>query len=113
MLAEDDPTMLTLLKTLLKMEGFESIPLASDANIVQSVLADHPDVLLMDVHLVNQNGLDILKELRANKDLNLRIVMSSGMDVREQCLKLGADSFLLKPYMPEDLVKALHGTTSK
>ena len=109
MLAEDDVTMLALLKTLLKMEGFEAIPLDSDADIVQAVLKEHPEVLLMDVHLLNQNGIDVLKKLRSKTGLHLRIVMSSGLDVKEKCLAAGADIFLLKPYMPDDLIAALRG----
>ncbi|MEW5940302.1 MAG: response regulator, partial [Chloroflexota bacterium] len=103
MLAEDDATMLTLLKTLLKMEGFETIPLDSDTDVAQAVLSERPDALLMDVNLLHQNGMEVLTELRALKDLELRIVMSSGLDFKEQCRKLGADAFLLKPYMPDDL----------
>jgi DNA-binding response OmpR family regulator len=113
MLAEDDLTMVALLKTLLQMEGFEAVPLDSDQDVVQSVLKEHPDILLMDVHLLNQNGMDVLTALRADKTLRLRIVMFSGMDVREQCLKRGADAFLLKPFMPDDLIAALRGRASK
>ena len=113
MLAEDDITMIALLKTLLKIEGFDAIPLDSDADIVQAVLKERPDALLMDVNLLNQNGIDVLKKLRAEKDLKLRVVMSSGLDFKEQCLNSGADFFLLKPYMPDDLVKALRGANAK
>lgn len=109
MLAEDDTTMLALLKTLLKIEGFQAIPLDADADIVQAVLKERPDILLMDVHLLNQNGIDVLKELRATKDLKLRIVMSSGLDFKEESLAIGADAFLQKPYMPDELIAVLRG----
>ena len=112
MLAEDDTTMVTLLKTLLKMEGFEVIPVDADADVVQAVLKDCPDVLLMDVHLFNQNGIDILEKLRATQGITLRIVMTSGLDFKQQCLARGADAFIQKPYMPEDLMSALRGLNS-
>lgn len=110
MLAEDDVTMLSLLKTLLKMEGLEPIPLDAKADIVAEVLSQHPDVLLMDVHLFDRNGIDELKRLRAapgGKDV--RVVMASGMDVSEKCISEGADVFLMKPFMPDDLLAALRG----
>jgi len=113
MLAEDDKTMVSLLRTLLKMEGFETIPLDATADVVEAVLRERPEILLMDVKLVNQNGIEVLRKLRAMKNINLRVVMLSGFDVREECLNSGADVFLLKPFMPEDLMKALRGANGK
>jgi DNA-binding NarL/FixJ family response regulator len=33
--------------------------------------------------------------------------MSSGSDLRQRCLEMGADGFIMKPYMPEDLIRAI------
>lgn len=109
-LAEDDATMITLLKTLLKMEGFQPIPLDANEDIVAGVMSHQPDILLMDVHLNNKNGIEELKKLRADPNgKNVRVVMVSGLDVREKCLAQGANAFLLKPFMPDDLIAALRG----
>ena len=51
MLIEDDPTMLSLLNTLLEIEGFEVAQLDTFDNIVEDVRVNAPDVILMDVHL--------------------------------------------------------------
>ncbi len=111
MLAEDDATMLSLLNTLLKMEGFQPIPLAPQKDIVAEVVAQRPEVLLMDVNLSNKNGIDELKRLRAHTDgTQVRVVMASGYNLAEECLRNGADAFLLKPFMPDDLLAALRGT---
>ncbi len=108
LLAEDDITMVSLLKTLLKMEGFQVVALDADEDIPSAVQREHPDVLLLDVHLSGQNGLQILDNLRKNRDLApVRVVMTSGLNLKEDCLAHGADDFLLKPYMPDDLVSVL------
>ncbi|MBN8582591.1 MAG: response regulator [Anaerolineae bacterium] len=108
LLAEDDFTMVSLLKTLLKMEGYEVIALSADEDVIQAVHKVTPDILLMDVHLFSQSGLDILDELRKDPATNaIRIVMSSGASVKEECLHRGANGFLMKPYMPDDLFKLL------
>lgn len=113
LLAEDDSTMVALLKTLLKMEGFEVIALHGDDDVIEAVRNEKPDVVLMDVHLSHQSGLDILDNLRKAKDLsNVRVVMSSGASVKEECIHRGADGFLMKPYMPDDLIKLLRQTIS-
>jgi DNA-binding response OmpR family regulator len=84
LLAEDDPTMLSLLQTLLKMEGFEVLALNHDSDVRAAVQLEKPDVLLMDVHLGQQSGMEILETIRKDHDLaQLRIVMTSGLNVKE------------------------------
>ena len=108
LLAEDDHTMVSLLKTLLKLEGFEVVELDVNADVPAAVQHENPDALLMDVHLGKQNGLDIVQAIRKNPVLaNVRIVMTSGLNVKEECLKHGANHFLMKPFMPDDLLKLL------
>jgi DNA-binding response OmpR family regulator len=110
MVVEDDLTMVNLLKTLLKMEGFEVVALDADSDVVKAVRANCPDVLLMDVHLVQQSGLDILDSMRrSDHGCGARIVMISGSNLQEECMKHGADGFLLKPFMPDDLIQMLKG----
>ena len=57
LLAEDDPTMLSLLRTLLTMEGFQVIDLVStEEDILEVVRREKPDVVLLDVHLPKTIG---------------------------------------------------------
>jgi len=107
-LAEDDPTMVSLLKTLLKMEGFEVVALDASSDVAAEVEKQQPHALFMDVHLGGQSGMLILEKIRRNKDnTGVRIVMTSGMNMKDECMSRGADIFLLKPFMPDDLIKAL------
>ncbi len=87
-----------------------SLALDPSENVVKA-FSDHcPDVLLMDVHLSRQNGLEILDLIRASTNgCNARIIMTSGLDVKDDCMKRGADGFILKPFMPDDLIKMLKG----
>jgi DNA-binding response OmpR family regulator len=111
LLAEDDVTMVSLLTTLLKMEGFQVVALQADEDVPAAVRREQPDVLLMDVHLLRQSGLDILEEIRKSEDTSrTRVVMSSGANVREECINRGANGFLLKPYMPDELITILKRT---
>ncbi len=105
-LAEDDITMVSLLKTLLKMEGFEVLALKTGANVPAEVQREKPDVLFLDVHFGNQSGVEIIQAIRKNKDSsNLRVVMASGMSMQEECMRAGANAFLLKPFSPDDLIR--------
>jgi DNA-binding response OmpR family regulator len=108
LLAEDDSTMVSLLKTLLKMEGFEVTALDVDADIPAAVDREKPDAIFMDVHLGEQSGIQVLQTLRKNPETaKVRIVMTSGLNMETECLNLGADAFLQKPFMPDELIGVL------
>jgi CheY-like chemotaxis protein len=108
LLAEDDSTMVSLLKTLLKLEGYEVLALDVNSDVPAVVQREKPHALFMDVHLGGQSGIEILDTIRKQKDLSdVRIVMTSGMNVRDECINRGANAFLLKPFMPDDLIRAL------
>ena len=108
LVAEDDHTMVSLLMTLLKIEGFEVIQMDVHADVLSEVTRERPDVLLMDVHLGDQNGMDIVTSIRKMTEFSqMNIVMTSGLDLRYECLERGADHFLLKPFMPDDLLRVL------
>jgi DNA-binding response OmpR family regulator len=110
-LVEDDESMKSVLGTLLEIEGYKVV-LAPDRRpldeIVQSIRDHRPEVVLIDVHLKQVSGFDILRAMREDPELaGVRVILSSGMDLREQCLAAGADEFLLKPYMPDELLVKL------
>jgi len=108
MLAEDDPTMLSLLRTLLKMEGFDTTTLGEKEDLLDALRRETPDVVLLDVNLPQGNGIDFLRRIRQDKLLaKTSIIMSSGLPLENECLAAGANFFLLKPYMPDTLINAL------
>src|SRR4030095_312382 len=79
LLAEDDSTMVSLLKTLLKMEGFDVIALDVHSDVAAAVEREKPHALFMDVNLGGQNGMEILESIRGNQqNSNVRVIMASG-----------------------------------
>ena len=114
LLAEDDATMVSLLTTLLKMEGFEVLEAQAEADIPALVHREQPDVLFLDVHLGHQSGLEIVDTLRHDPgSKSVRVIMTSGMNLKEDCLARGADAFLLKPYGPDELLETFKNVIAK
>jgi DNA-binding response OmpR family regulator len=101
--------MVSLLKTLLGMEGYQVVTLLDKkGDIIENMCKEKGDVLLIDVYLGDRNGCDIVRQVRSNPDLmEMKILMASGIDRSEDCFSAGADDFLLKPYMPEELFRKL------
>jgi len=109
LLADDDFTMVSLLKTLLELERYQVMTLLDKpGDILANIREAKPDVLLLDLFLGDRNGMDLVRQIRRDSGLkNIRIIMVSGLDKTEECLAAGADKFLLKPYMPNELFDLL------
>lgn len=109
MLIEDDPTMISLLGTLLEMEGYQVIKIQKFGSVLEDIEREMPDVILMDVHLNDLDGLDFLAEMRKKDSIkDTVVIMSSGIDKRHQSMQAGANDFLLKPYMPDELIQKIN-----
>ena len=111
MLIDDDPAILSLLQALLEFEGFQVKQLNGEGEqdeVLGQIYYEKPDLLLLDVHLHHINGLDLLHLIRTDEGLDsIRVLMSSGMELSSKCTQEGADGFILKPYMPDELVKKI------
>lgn len=109
LLADDDFTMVALLKTLLNMEGFQvETLLDKPGDKLDFIRSYKPDFFLVDIFLGDHNGMDLVREIRSKPEMgSLKIIMVSGLDKREDCLRSGANAFLLKPYMPDELFALL------
>ena len=108
MLIDDDPTMVKLLKTLLEIEGFHSVSWSGASDVLAEVSQQQPDIVLLDINLRGVNGLDVLKQIRADKSLaEMPVLVTSGMDFREASVEAGATDFFMKPYRPDRLVNSI------
>jgi DNA-binding response OmpR family regulator len=118
MIIEDDQTMKSLLITLLEIEGFEVTGVEDFTKIIDIAKEVSPDVILMDVHLKNEfgqeiNGLEILQKLKQNSSTkDIKVIMASGLDLKHKSIEFGAKAFLLKPYMPDELINHINLITN-
>lgn len=104
LIVDDDLTTVKLLQTLLELDGFD-VSVANRGGDVAAMLSKGlPDVVLMDYHLSDMHGVDVLRAIRADgATASLPVVMASGMDVRDEVMAAGANEFLVKPFEPDDL----------
>lgn len=105
---DDDPNMSRLMRILFELEGFEVITAQRYQEILPLIQQVRPDVVLMDVRVQGRETLDVVRQIRREPDLtNIPVVMTSGMDYRKQCLDAGANCFLLKPCVPDEIVRTV------
>ena len=108
LVVDNDATTVSLLRILLELDGHTVLDCGLAPRVLETVFQEKPDLILMDVFLTGGDGLVLLRQIRANpKTAGLPVVMTSGMELSEQCAQAGANSFLLKPYSPEQLASTM------
>lgn len=104
MIVDDDRTTVSLLQTLLELDGFEVIVVGLGADVIPKAEASQPDVLMIDYHLTDTEGTTVIRDLRQHEQFaTMPIVMASGLDVSAEARAAGANEFIVKPFEPSDL----------
>jgi len=99
MIVDDDRTMTSLMKTLLELDGYDVVVVSRGKDVVAKAEEAHPDIIIMDYHLADTHGVEILKDIRAHGTLaKTPVIIASGMDVSMEVMAAGADEFLTKPF---------------
>ena len=109
MLVEDNEGLRGLMRLLLEMEGFEVVtgPVHPE-EVLAALREQRPQVLIMDVHLEGReaSGFDLVQAIRRDEALRtIGILLISGMDYRLEAVRSGADAFLPKPFMGDELIR--------
>lgn len=98
------------LQGLLEQRNIEVIAAIADGDEgIRLAQEEKPDVILLDLRMPDNSGLDILSKIRKNNiDIPVTILTTSNeeQDLRE-ALKRGAQGYLLKDMEPDELVSAL------
>ena len=113
LLAEDDVTMVSLLKTLLKMEGFD-VRIAPDGQSGLALAREKcPDLILCDIMMPGMDGHSVLESLKGDNTLDdIPFIFVTALVEREQVrsgMSAGADDYLPKPFSADELLAAVTG----
>lgn len=105
LLIEDDKIMVDQYRKVLQRNGYE-VYTADHAAYAQAMASNlRPTVIVMDVNFGNGQGWDILAQLKERDDtFDIPIVIASLDSDTERAYRLGAHTFLARPFMPDDLL---------
>jgi DNA-binding response OmpR family regulator len=107
-IVEDDLPMTRLLQTLLSLEGFDAVSTPRPDAILSTARQEKPNLVVMDLHLGRVKTLGILSEFKRDPALkSIPVIIVSGLEAEEDCIRAGADAFLLKPYSPNRLLELM------
>ena len=109
LVVEDNRDTSALLRDLLEAEGY-AVDSALTGEKALEVLAQNPDVdlLVLDLMLPGMSGYDVIERLRSDSDLTsipvLVLSALSSTSARIRGLRDGADDYMTKPFLPEELL---------
>jgi DNA-binding response OmpR family regulator len=104
LVVDDDTSIRTMLRRLLTTEGYEVDEAADGPTALRKVAADEPDLLLLDIMMPGQDGLDVLEGLRRTSDVPVILLSAKGEEAdRVLGFRFGADDYVVKPFSSAEL----------
>jgi two-component system response regulator RegX3 len=105
LVVDDEESYRDALSIGLTQEGFDVVVAADGAEARASVRRDHPDLVLLDVMLPDVSGIELCREIRAERDVPVIMVTARDGEVDVVlALELGAADYVAKPYRLRELV---------
>ena len=105
LIVDDEPPIRKLLRMGLSTQGYRVLE-ASNGKMALDMIAEKPDLIILDLGLPDVQGLDLLRTIRASNEQVPIVVLSSRGDeaAKVQALDLGADDYVTKPFGTEELL---------
>lgn len=109
LVVDDDKRIRTLLTSYLQANGFRVSPAAHAAEARQALQGLAFDVIVLDIMMPGENGMDFAASLRSTGNAVPILMLSARADAsdRIQGLSSGSDDYLVKPFEPEELLLRL------
>jgi two-component system, OmpR family, response regulator len=103
---DDDPTMRELIADYLSNHGFRVSTAAEGREIARIVDEDLVDLIVLDLKLAEEDGLQVVNELRTRSNLPIIVITGHWRDEIDRIvgLELGADDYLTKPFNLRELL---------
>lgn len=117
LIVDDDPVFCKTLKDILQARGYRVETETDAGNVLEYMEKDYKLLVVLDLKLGNINGVEVLKEIRAQYPTKPVVMVTGykeGMSASiESGLSIGAHTCLYKPFAAEELVQIIEDVSSK
>src|SRR5476649_2272277 len=105
LVVDDDPDIRQLVEEYLGQNDFRVSAAATGAQLLATLRAGVVDLVLLDLRLQGEDGMQLLRQLRAESQIPVIILTGRAEEAdRVMGLELGADDYLTKPFSPRELL---------
>ena len=110
LIVDDEPALQSMVQEILIQAGYETDAALSCAQALERFRAAAPDAVLLDVMLPDGDGFSLFGKLREMQDVPVLFLSARDEDEsRLRGLGLGADDYITKPFLPQELLLRLRG----
>lgn len=115
LIAEDDPMLRTMAGTIMNHWGYDFDMASNGLEAVEKAQAHEGkyDLCLMDVDMPVMNGMEAAKIIRRRMDYFPIMAVTGNLGAKQDCLRVGMDDFLEKPYAVKRLFQKIQNLTVK
>lgn len=108
LIADDDEDILALVSFRLDRAGYEVLSATDGEQALATILDRRPDLAVLDVRMPKMTGMDVIKGVRDNDDVNRMPIILLSASVLDKNIsrgfELGADDYIKKPFNPQELL---------
>ncbi|WP_420725486.1 response regulator transcription factor [Hwanghaeella sp. LZ110] len=117
LVAEDEPNIVESLSFILNRSGCDVTSVTDGEAALNSIRADKPNVVILDVMLPKMNGFEVLKAVRSDetvKDIPIIILTAKGQSQdRRMAEEIGANAFVTKPFSNQHIIETVQQLSSR
>ncbi|NLI70065.1 MAG: response regulator [Firmicutes bacterium] len=107
LLVEDEKNIILGVRTCLEAVGYDVHVVEDGEEALDYVNERKPDLILLDLMLPKVDGFEVCRTLKSNeetKDIPIIVLTArTGMEDRQRVAELGAESYMTKPFRPQEL----------
>ncbi len=105
LVVDDEEHIRLLYSEELSEAGYEVITAADGHKLIERIETDKPDLVVLDIKMVDYNGLDLLQEIR-NNFYNMPVILCTAYDTFKEDIKsIAADFYVIKSFDLTELKK--------
>jgi len=103
---EDDPIMRGMVVDYLEQHNMRAVSASGRQELIHHFAASEPDLVILDLRLGQEDGFDLLREIRSRSDVPIIITTGDRRDEIDRVvgLELGADDYVTKPFSLRELL---------
>lgn len=111
LICDDDPLLLDLMEFRLGAKGYQVSKAVDGAEALEKVASERPSVVVLDAMMPKSDGFEVLARIKADPALSdTPVIMLTARKSEKDivsALQKGADDYLVKPFIPEELLARL------
>ena len=109
LIIDDSPTIRRIVQDVFELEGFDVFFANDGSEGVRLALMNPPNIVMLDIMMEGLHGFEVCKMLRTSSSMRrTAIIIMSGRSYKpdiDMAMELGADSYVVKPFSSEEILK--------